>query len=143
MKNLQENLQELGFIDTKGKADINALNALSGVTYMEFVYTLYSHVGEDIEALNNIHQHMAFLFNAGHDDELIRFVNILVSVTDLEQPETVGLVLQCDITKRAYLYEMLADFREVVEDFYIEAGLIDFENAEPITVEYSSAVPSV
>ncbi|MDR2558125.1 MAG: hypothetical protein LBC86_01065 [Oscillospiraceae bacterium] len=70
MNNFQKILVEKGFTDKNGKADTNALNALSAKTTMEFVHELYNHMGgEKIETLTNIYRHFAFLFNEGKDVE--------------------------------------------------------------------------
>jgi hypothetical protein len=62
-------------------------------------------------------------------------------VLDIELAGDVELVLSSDITKRSYLYELLADFHELVEDLRTEAGLDTFEDSETQTIEYGSAVP--
>jgi hypothetical protein len=62
-------------------------------------------------------------------------------VFDIELAGDVELVLSSDITKRSYLYELLADFHELVEDLRIEAGFESYEDSETQTIEYGSAVP--
>jgi len=146
MENNQKILQEKGYINEDGTANINLLNALSGVTTINFVYALKNFIIEDeIEALTSICNHLSFLYNAGHDDEAVRFINILIKVIEVEllDWELVELVLGNDVTKHSYLYELAADFREIVEDFRIDAGLDDYEDGEAVTVAYGSAVPTL
>jgi hypothetical protein len=150
MTNFEKILMEKGYTDKDGKAEINALNFLSRITTHEFVHELYRCMdSEKLESLTNIYNHFAFLFNEGNDDEAVRFYYILVDVTDLgmvlniELAGDVEIVFAEKATQRAYLYEFLADFREIVEDFQMEAGLIDFKDGKMQTVEYGSTVPLI
>jgi len=144
MKTIQEALKDKGFIDKDGEADINALNGLSAQTTMNFVYALRDYITEDkIEALSNIYEHLSFLYNEGNDDEAVRFISVLLAMSDIAIHNDVKLVLSCDTTKHSYLFEFIADFHEIVYDFRYEAGIEDNEGGEFRLVEYGSVAPSL
>jgi hypothetical protein len=81
MKTIKKALEDKGFITAKGEIDINALNRLSGLTTMPFVYSLRDYIADEdkeIETLSNIYEHLSFLYNEGKDDEAIRFIGVVI-----------------------------------------------------------------
>jgi len=123
MEHIQKNVKTRGFVDANGKVNTTALNILSGANTKKFVYALSHYIlsNDEHESLNDIYEHLQFLYDAGNDDEAVRFINIMLSVMELEWSEDVDLVLESDETKHDYLYEFIEDFREIVEDYKYEA----------------------
>jgi cytidylate kinase len=146
MKTIATVLKEKGFIGIGGKADINALNRLSALTTIGFVNSLREHIADEkseIEALSNIYEHLAFLYNENKDDEAVRFISVLVAMSDIALTTDVKMVLGSKTTKHAYLYEFVADFHDIMTDIRFDAGVEDDKDGEYAVVEYGVVAPSL
>jgi hypothetical protein len=129
MKNINEVLQEKGYIDSNDNVRINALNSLSAQTTAKFVYALHHYIEGDnenkVKSLTEIYGHFSLLYNNGNVDGAIRFLNVLTTVMKLKIAEDVEFLLRSETTKRNYLYALAADFYEILYDLRLETGLTD------------------